>query len=116
MSHESPSGNDKRLLDDEEHLEEEHDDAAIGVAFRRSLAVLSLLAIAGGATWYWYSRPKPAPPVKETELFLPAVRERPPLEIPAMPLTVITKEAGIDFVHENGAFGQKLLPETMGGG
>ncbi len=28
----------------------------------------------------------------------------------------ITKEAGIAFVHENGAFGEKYLPETMGSG
>jgi len=30
--------------------------------------------------------------------------------------TDITVEAGIDFVYENGAAGEKLLPETMGGG
>ena len=28
----------------------------------------------------------------------------------------ITREAGIAFVHENGAFGKKYLPETMGSG
>lgn len=28
----------------------------------------------------------------------------------------ITKAAGIDFVHNSGAFGERLLPETMGGG
>ena len=28
----------------------------------------------------------------------------------------VTKSAGIDFVHENGAAGKKLLPETMGSG
>ncbi len=28
----------------------------------------------------------------------------------------ITEEAGITFVHENGAFGEKYLPETMGSG
>lgn len=28
----------------------------------------------------------------------------------------ITAEAGIDFVHHNGATGERLLPETMGGG
>ncbi len=28
----------------------------------------------------------------------------------------ITKEAGITFVHDNGALGEKLLPETMGSG
>ena len=30
--------------------------------------------------------------------------------------TDITKQAGITFVHNNAASGQKLLPETMGGG
>ena len=28
----------------------------------------------------------------------------------------VTEEAGITFVHENGAFGEKYLPETMGSG
>ena len=28
----------------------------------------------------------------------------------------ITKDAGIAFVHYNGALGEKLLPETMGAG
>ena len=28
----------------------------------------------------------------------------------------VTEAAGIDFVHENGAFGEKYLPETMGSG
>lgn len=28
----------------------------------------------------------------------------------------VTAEAGISFVHENGAFGEKYLPETMGSG
>ena len=28
----------------------------------------------------------------------------------------VTEEAGIRFVHENGAFGEKYLPETMGSG
>ena len=30
--------------------------------------------------------------------------------------TDITKEAGIDFIHETGAFGKKWMPETMGSG
>jgi hypothetical protein len=36
--------------------------------------------------------------------------------MPAMPFTDVTAAAGIDFVHENGAAGEKLLPETMGAG
>ena len=30
--------------------------------------------------------------------------------------TDITHAAGIDFIHNSGAFGQKYLPETMGSG
>ncbi|MHB8522446.1 MAG: CRTAC1 family protein [Limisphaerales bacterium] len=37
-------------------------------------------------------------------------------EIPVARFTDITGEAGIHFVHNNGAYGEKLLPETMGGG
>src|SRR5262245_15336874 len=35
---------------------------------------------------------------------------------PSVRFTDITAKAGIDFVHTNGSFGMKLLPETMGGG
>ncbi|MCB9896938.1 MAG: VCBS repeat-containing protein [Planctomycetes bacterium] len=47
-----------------------------------------------------------------------ATREiaRAPDAPPAIPFTDVTHAAGIDFVHENGARGAKLLPETMGGG
>ncbi|MGO8697494.1 MAG: CRTAC1 family protein [Limisphaerales bacterium] len=37
-------------------------------------------------------------------------------EIPFAKFADITREAGIAFVHNNGAYGDKLLPETMGGG
>lgn len=35
---------------------------------------------------------------------------------PLPQFTEITNEAGIDFVHNSGAFGKKYLPETMGSG
>ena len=35
---------------------------------------------------------------------------------PAVAFTDITRDAGIDFEHVNGAYGEKLLPQTMGGG
>ncbi|MFP3938772.1 MAG: CRTAC1 family protein [Thermoanaerobaculia bacterium] len=35
---------------------------------------------------------------------------------PPAPFTDVTEEAGVTFVHSNGAAGEKLLPETMGGG
>src|SRR5947208_11081280 len=35
---------------------------------------------------------------------------------PDAKFTDITAASGINFVHVNGAYGEKLLPETMGGG
>jgi hypothetical protein len=92
------------------------DDAAIGRAFNRSLIVIALIGGLVGAAVYWRSTFKPTPVVKETPQSLPAVRERPKQEMPAIPFTDITEAAGIRFRHENGAAGEKLLPETMGGG
>ena len=56
-------------------------------------------------------------------------RQRPPSRAPAQPERVcerprrcrrqvrrVTEDAGIAFVHTNGAAGEKLLPETMGSG
>lgn len=36
--------------------------------------------------------------------------------VPTFEFVDITKSSGIEFVHENGATGDRLLPETMGGG
>ena len=92
------------------------DDAVIGVALKWSLGVLSVVGgIAAVAIW-WATRPEPQPEVVERQLVVPTLRERPQVEIPDLPFTDITQQAGIAFVHENGASGEKLLPETMGGG
>jgi hypothetical protein len=45
-----------------------------------------------------------------------AVGEREKIPVPAVRFTDITQKAGIHFVHANGSFGKKLLPETMGSG
>lgn len=94
---------------------EERDDAVIGRAFRASLGVL-VVAAAAVAVAAWWRRP-PAPTVVEAPPQpKAAVRPVPDIEIPSLPFTDITDEAGIGFLHENGAAGKKLLPETMGGG
>ena len=51
---------------------------------------------------------KPAAPVK------PKPFDR--ATLPDVRFVEITKEAGLDFKHENAARGEKLLPETMGSG
>jgi hypothetical protein len=96
---------------------EDRDDAIIGVAFRRSLAVLAAVAVLGmGIVVYRWVTVKAAPVAPPPPLVPPQVRARPAVEIPALPFTDITAAAGITFRHENGAAGEKLLPETMGGG
>jgi hypothetical protein len=92
------------------------DDAVIGTALRWSLGVLAVVAVVGGGGLWWATRPPPPPPIVESALVVPTVRKRPEVEIPDLPFTDITLAAGLDFTHENGARGEKLLPETMGGG
>lgn len=43
-------------------------------------------------------------------------RTVPDVPLPKVQFRDITRQAGIDFQHCNGSFGQKLLPETMGSG
>ena len=92
------------------------DDTIIGKAVSRSLIVVVIIAVVGGAAFFLLKR-KPAPPPSQiTKLNAPVSPDRPKAEIPVAGFKNITKEAGINFVHNNGAYGEKLLPETMGGG
>jgi enediyne biosynthesis protein E4 len=52
--------------------------------------------------------PKAVAPVRPAEVKAEA--------LPSVKFVDITREAGITFVHDNGALGEKLLPETMGAG
>jgi enediyne biosynthesis protein E4 len=101
----------------DDHEELVHaDDAIIGKAVRWSLvAVFTIALLAGGAILVFRHRHAPPPP-ELTKLAAPVIPERSQAEIPAAKFTDITLESGISFVHYNGAYGEKLLPETMGGG
>ena len=94
------------------------DDAIIGKAFRWSLALLVAVAALAGLGIYLTQRSeRVAAPVEETTLEGPRAPTDPATHSPpAVRFTDITEAAGIDFVHVNGASGDKLLPETMGGG
>ena len=96
----------------------EQDDTIITTALWRSLAVFALAAVVIGGVLvgagYFGQETETVTP--RAPLEVPQVPERPQAEIPTVTFTDITDEAGIDFVHENGAYGDKLLPETMGGG
>ena len=103
-------GDSRRDRDDES---EERDDAVIGKAFWRSLALIIAVGVIGAVVAWRLGLKSPPPPPREAKLSLPAGREKPKVVMPRMPFTDVTAAAGIDFVHENGAAGEKLLPETM---
>lgn len=92
------------------------DDTVIGRALVRSLAVFAAIAVVGGIVAAIVVKPRQSPAPSEARLALPSGRPAVRAPLPAIPFTDVTAAAGIGFVHENGAAGEKLLPETMGGG
>jgi len=92
------------------------DDAVTGRALRRSLVVLLLVGTLVAGVSFLIERKTPAsqppPGVPESTAAPPAALAA----IPHTPFTDVTRSAGITFIHTNGAYGEKLLPETMGGG
>lgn len=94
---------------------EEGNDEVIGRALRVSLIVLLVVVATGGGVAWWMLRKPPTVVTPETEPNL-GTSKTDTVDVPATPFADITKAAGIDFVHENGATGEKLLPETMGSG
>lgn len=93
------------------------DDRIIARVFWISALVIVLIALLVGAVMVYYKQSAPAEPVSEAEIVGPrestvAARNEPPL----VPFVNFNAEGGIRFSHVNGAYGERLLPETMGGG
>src|SRR5688572_1181535 len=113
MNTEDPRKNAPEQEEEVVHL----DDRVVGKAFTRSAIAFVVIAaaVAGGVIFAKRTKPKAAEQV--TELSAPAAAA--PAQaaaIPTVKFTDVTAEAGIQFMHNNGAYGEKLLPETMGGG
>ncbi len=96
---------------------DEANDDVIGLAFKRSLAVLGLVGAIGITsvlvTRFWVPEQEAE---QQSALELPAERASAEFSLPMIPLVDITQDAGIDWFHITGMEGEKLLPETMGGG
>ncbi len=88
-------------------------------AFVYSLVVIVAALITGAGVWYWatsasgetdhitqFSTPD------EPEVFDPRAK----VPVPKVRFVDVTKECGIDFVHENGSEEDTLLPEIMNAG
>jgi len=107
-------------LDNSQELqdrEEERDEAVIGVAIRYSIIVVVLLLLLLGVTFvvFYFRKPQETTFAPEP-VSLPTLRTEAAQKLPQILMTDVTEQAGIRFTHINGAVGEKLLPETMGGG
>ena len=92
-------------------------EAVIRSAFRRSLMLIGPLLLAGAALVVWLTWESQPVAVDEARIEVPSLPEATPGEIPPpVNFTDITKQAGIEFVHINGAYGERLMPETIGSG
>ena len=92
------------------------DDQVIARALRRSLVVIVALAGAGAGLYWLRSEEAPVEVVLEKDAGQIADLVADEAVLPLVRFSDVTAQAGIDFVHFNGARGEKLLPETMGGG
>ncbi len=91
--------------------------AVIGRAFRRSLITFVMIAILVGLGLYLSKRsPEQTVTVDEAPVPVPEEPRAARPEVPAVSFSDITGSSGVDFVHVNGAYGKRFLPETMGGG
>ncbi|MEM7053799.1 MAG: CRTAC1 family protein [Pseudomonadota bacterium] len=94
-------------------------DQIIGLAFRRSLRVILLLVLAVvlllGLRWWLVQTPEEIIETPEIDLAV-LLQDAEQRSVPAVGYVDIAERSGVDFVHVNGAYGERLLPETMGGG
>ncbi|MEM1068602.1 MAG: CRTAC1 family protein [Planctomycetota bacterium] len=102
--------------DPEQRDEDVQNDAVIGRAFRASLVVFVLLAIPVIGILIYLNLEEAETEATEVEVSLPTERVANENPIPQLSLTPVTLDCGVDFIHETGRYGDKLLPETMGSG
>lgn len=114
-----PANRDEQPLDSSlTEAETESNDEIIGIAFRWSLAVIALFGVGSLAFWFWTEPKQPVEPVveKKTGQISTLASQSASMKPPNFGWKNIAPECGIDFVHFSGATGERLLPETMGGG
>jgi hypothetical protein len=112
---------DEATQEAELHSEEEEfvpeDDAIIGRAFRWSLAVIAVAAVlVTVALFAMREKPVVEAVVERAPVQAPRQLDQTQARMPDVAFVDLAQNSGIDFVHENGAVGEKLLPETMGSG
>jgi enediyne biosynthesis protein E4 len=91
-------------------------DRRIGRAVGVSIGFLALVGVIVAVGW-WLTRPKPDVVTPVDPVAAPTgPKALPPGAVIAIPFAETAPSMGISFQRVNGATGEKLLPETMGGG
>jgi len=92
-------------------------EMAIRRALIISVVLIGLAVLLGIGIYFAALAPETKAPVREAALHTPTVTAATAQDTPpSMEFTDITRVAGIDFVHVNGAYGERLMPETIGSG
>ena len=82
-----------------------------------SATLILAAAVMGGGIYYVFLRtPTSARAPEAPRPTAPALPSFDTVSFPPVRFTDVTEAARIDFVHTNGSYGLKLLPETMGSG
>lgn len=110
----------KRMPDNEQldcsDEESRADDIIRGAVVK---SIIALIAFALLFVFFYVARNLSQPPPRNPRLStvsLPPSQSKFFAQPPVMPWKDITTDSGITFIHRNGESGDKLLPETMGGG
>lgn len=107
--------------DDHEDFEDQdeqdiQDDAVIESALRKSLVVFIFAMLPVIALLIYLIVTKEEAETIETEVLNPTIRDVSETKLPTITMVDATEGCGVDFEFESGRYGDKLLPETMGGG
>ena len=91
-------------------------EALIRKAFFSSLVTIVLAVIAVYLIVTLIQKEPEPEQVATREIKGPVITQSTAATVPGILFTDVTHEAGLDFIHTNGAYGDRLLPETMGAG
>ena len=94
------------------------DDVVVRIWFRRSIIALLGCLLAGGAAWWWLNKTEVASDQADAIAQQPetALGNQSTRSIPDFYFVQEAPQRGLDFHFENGAYGERYLPETMVGG
>ncbi len=92
------------------------DDSIIAKALKVSGWILLMIFAIAGIVFFLINRPEGKGEVTRTDISAPVQKEENVSSTPIVTFEDVTQSSGIDFIHNNGATGEKMLPESLGGG